>query len=297
MTADLIDIGIRTDPDEDIRGLAGGNAGVVARPVDVEEDEGRGGERADAVGNGSHPHRLLADFRRRSDSGHTEALEIGPIDRNRLRPRQRLDFSFHQIPWSKGAGPQIRTDEKDGRHLAGRHSPIRKPDHNGNGLCHAADRKRAIALSEVQLRGILEAFGSFRHDPEIGGRMIDHRRYHAPETQVEPHLDRDQNDRKDDPNHGGNETQPIVKQISKCEDKGEWHAVRSNSSQYKAQDGLRARAMPAVAAFSRMSSMPRPIAAAMAQLESRVSANTVVALAVADSSALSSAYCSQTANP
>ena len=145
------------------------------------------------------------DFGGRADPGDAKAIEIGPVDRHRLGARQRLDPAFHQVPRLQPAGPQIRTDDEHRRHRPARHSPVGKTDHDRNGVGHAVDGKRAIALARVQQRRVLEGLGSARHDPEIGGRMVDHRRHHAPEAEIEAHLDGDQNDGKHDPDHGRNE--------------------------------------------------------------------------------------------
>jgi hypothetical protein len=43
--------------------------------------------------------------------------------------------------------------------------------------------------------------------------MIDHRRHCAPKAQIQAHLDGHENDGEHDPDHGGNEAKPIMKQI------------------------------------------------------------------------------------
>jgi hypothetical protein len=44
--------------------------------------------------------------------------------------------------------------------------------------------------------------------------MIDHRRDHAPEADIEPHLDRHEHDRKDYSNDRCDKSKPVMKQVS-----------------------------------------------------------------------------------
>ena len=156
--------------------------------------------------------------------------------------------------------------------------------------------KRAKALALVQQRRVLEALRAARHDPEIGGRMIDHRRHHATEAQIEAHLDGDQNDGEDDPDDGRNEAKPIMKQISGCKREDQWHVTGTRSLSVQCQFSLHARRTPRIVAFRRETGSAPPMAAAIAQLMIRVPPNTIAALPIANKPASSRAYCSQTTN-
>ena len=126
--------------------------------------------------------------------------------------------------------------------------------------------------------------------------MIDHRRHHASKTQIQAHLDGDQNDREHDPDHGRNEAKPVMKQISECKGEDQWHVTATRSLSVHCQFSLHARCTPRIVACRRETGSAPPMAAAMAQLMIRVPANTIAALPIANKPASSSAYCSQTAN-
>jgi hypothetical protein len=53
--------------------------------------------------------------------------------------------------------------------------------------------------------------------------MVDHRRHHAIETQKQTHLHGYKNDRENDPDDGGDKSQPIVKQVSPGKLKNQGH--------------------------------------------------------------------------
>ena len=126
--------------------------------------------------------------------------------------------------------------------------------------------------------------------------MVDHRRHHAPKAEIEAHLDGYQNDGKHDPDHGCNETQPVMKQISECEGENQWHVIGTRLPFVQCQFGLHAPRTPCIVSFSRKTGSAPPIAAAIDQLMIRVPPNTITALPTANKPVPSSAYCSQTAN-
>ncbi len=214
VAAHLLDVGAGCGAHQEIGRLGRRRAGVRARPVDVHEHIGRGGERADAVRHRRHPHRLLADFRPRPDPRDTEPLEIGPVDRDRVRRRQRLDPALHHVPGIEPTRAQIRADHEHRRRRAARRAPVGKADHHRDRLGDARDRQRAAALPGVEQRGVLEALGALRHDPEIGRGVVDHGGDHLPEAEIEPHLHRHQHDGEYDADHGRDQAQPVVEQVS-----------------------------------------------------------------------------------
>jgi hypothetical protein len=73
------------------------------------------------------------------------------------------------------------------------------------------------SLAFVERRGIFEALGSQRHDPEVGRCVVDHRGDYSSEPQIKTQLNGHEYDRKDDPDDGCDETQPIVEQVPRRE--------------------------------------------------------------------------------
>ena len=53
--------------------------------------------------------------------------------------------------------------------------------------------------------------------------MIDHRRHCAPKSEIQTHLDGNQNDGEHDPDHRRDEAKSIMKQIAECEGEDQWH--------------------------------------------------------------------------
>jgi hypothetical protein len=53
--------------------------------------------------------------------------------------------------------------------------------------------------------------------------MINHRRHHASEAQIETHLDGDQDHGKDDSDESGHKSKPIVKQVASCKSEDQRH--------------------------------------------------------------------------
>jgi hypothetical protein len=91
---------------------------------------------------------------------------------------------------------------------------LREADDERSGFRNTIDRQGPKPLTIIHQGRILETLGAARHHPEIGGRMIDHRGHHAPEAGIEAHLDRDKNDGEDNSDDSGDESKPVMKQVS-----------------------------------------------------------------------------------
>jgi len=149
------------------------------------------------------------------------------VDRNGIRRGQRLDTPLDHIPGLEAARAEVRADHENRRRGTARRAPIGETNHHRNRLGDTAHGERAAALPGVQKRRVLEALGSGRHDPQIGRGVVDHGRDHLPEAQVQAHLHHHQNDGEDDADHRGDETEPVVEQIAKCEREDERHASKT----------------------------------------------------------------------
>ena len=86
--ANPFDANVRRDPHQEIGGLARGNAGIGACPINRSEDIGRGGEGTDALGDRHHLHFLIADLGDCTQARDSQALEIALVDRHRIRDRR-----------------------------------------------------------------------------------------------------------------------------------------------------------------------------------------------------------------
>src|SRR5262249_7176470 len=102
-------------------------------------------------------------------------------------------------------------------------APVGIADDDGSGLRHAVDRQRLKSFALVERRGVFEALGSQRHDPEIGRGVVDHRGDYSSEPQIKAQLNGHEHDGKDDPDDGCDETQTIVEQIPRREPVDERH--------------------------------------------------------------------------
>lgn len=81
-----------------------------------------------------------------------------------------------------------------------------------------------------------ETLGLRRHDPEIGSRVIDHCRDHALETQEDTKLNGYEHDREDNPHHGGDQSNPVMKKIARGKRKNQAHrpigSLRNGMARY-----------------------------------------------------------------
>jgi len=80
-----LNLGAGCDAHEKVRRLVRRHSGEGACAIERGEDVRRGGERADAAGDGSHLHLLAADFGVRADAVDAEPVEIRPVDRDGAR--------------------------------------------------------------------------------------------------------------------------------------------------------------------------------------------------------------------
>ena len=115
-----------------------------------------------------------------------------------------------------------------------RQQPDGKAGHHRNGLGDAIDREqraRASVLSSSERSS--KYLVSLRDDPEIGRRVIDDRRQHPAEAEVEAELHHHQHDRKDNADERRDEAKPVVKQVSRreCVDKRHVSIARWHSSE------------------------------------------------------------------
>ena len=228
--AHALHVGAGSDAHEKVGGLVRRRSGEGACAIERGEDIRRGGERADAAGDGAHLDLLAADFGVGADPLDAEPIEIRPIDGDGAGNRQRFEAALDQIPGQQSPLAQIRADDEDREGSARGDAPLGIADDDGCGLRHAVDRQRLESRPLIERRRIFEAFRSRRHDPQIGGGVVDHRSDDAPEPEIEPELDGHQQDRKHDPDHGRDESQPVVQQVAGRESVNQRHGKCSGSA-------------------------------------------------------------------
>jgi hypothetical protein len=69
--------------------------------------------------------------------------------------------------------------------------------------------------------------------------VVDHRRNHALEAQEDSELNSDKNNREDDPDDCGHQSNSVMKQIAACKRKDEAHrAMRRAGNLVSAQNGM-----------------------------------------------------------
>jgi len=143
-----------------------------------------------------------------------ESIEVGAVDGDGAGNRQRIEAAVDQIPGLQSPFAQVEADDENRGSSARRNPPVGVTDDDGRGLRHAVDRQRLKSRALIQRRWVFEAFRPRRHDPQIGGGMVDHRGDDAPESQIEPELDGHEHDGKHDADHGRDESQPVLQQVS-----------------------------------------------------------------------------------
>jgi hypothetical protein len=90
----------------------------------------------------------------------------------------------------------------------------------GNDRYHlgdAADRQSLETFTRRYQRRTLEAFRLSWNDPEIGLRVIDDRRDHALEAEKDSDLNGDEHNGKDNSDDRGDQSNPVMKKIARCE--------------------------------------------------------------------------------
>src|SRR5438105_2758353 len=79
-----------------------------------------------------------------------EPVEVGPVDRDRARNRQRLEASFDHIPGQQTLLSKVRRHDEDREGSARRYSPLGIADDDGRGLQYAIDRERLKSRAFVE---------------------------------------------------------------------------------------------------------------------------------------------------
>src|SRR5215472_543047 len=130
MTANVFQIGVAVEMDQQVSDFFAGRAGIPARAFEWREDVGRRRERTDPFGQGADFRLTIAYFGRVADAFDAQSGRIGAIDRNRVRDGQRVEATLHQIPRAQSVDVQVRTDDQDGRGAALWHPPLRKADYD-----------------------------------------------------------------------------------------------------------------------------------------------------------------------
>jgi hypothetical protein len=143
-----------------------------------------------------------------------EIVEIGVIGRDRERLGQLGDAALFDVKRLQAAGLVVGADEKHGGRAALGLFPAGKSDDEVFCTRDAGRRKRGILLMSDEERGIVEALGAERYDPEIALRVVEHGGDHRLGADVEPALHRDEHDREDDTGERHNEAQAIVEQVA-----------------------------------------------------------------------------------
>ncbi len=157
---------------------------------------------------------MIANFSVGARPTNTKAVKIGLVDRHRTGYRQIVKTTGDQIPWTQSQSPQFGADDENGCRGAAWQSPLRVANDERSGFGNPIDRQGPKPLTIIQQRRIFETLGTERHDPEIGGRMIDHGGDHAPETDIEAHLYRHEHDGEDNSHDGRDQSKPVMKQVS-----------------------------------------------------------------------------------
>ncbi len=118
-------------------------------------------------------HALTVDLGVGADAIDAEILEIGVIDGARQSGAERSST----VPSTRfqGLGPpftQSRPDQYERLLAASGLTPGREAHDHLLDALNAGRRQRRVLLAARHQRGIVEALGADRHDPEVGARAL-----------------------------------------------------------------------------------------------------------------------------
>ena len=151
-----------------------------------------------------------------ADALDAELVEVGAVDRHRLRSLDVLPRAVDEIDRRQAAVLGVGADDDDARRAAFGLAPLGEAHDQRDHRFDARRRQRLMPLARRQQHAaVLEALGAEHGDPQIGFGGIDVGSDHVAGAEVEAELHGNEHDGKQNADQRDRETDAVMKQITK----------------------------------------------------------------------------------
>ena len=165
------------------------------------------------MGDRGDPYAHAVDLRGLAVLLDAEIREVGVIDGDGERGVEIAETAGDEVPRLQRAVLMIGADQQHGGGAALGLAPGGEADDELLGVGDARCRQHGILLVADQQRGIIEALGAERHDPQVALRLVEHGGDHAFRTDIQAALHGDEHDGEDDTGERHDEAQAVVEEI------------------------------------------------------------------------------------